>query len=84
MSKLNSHLVLIKVDEAPEQDELGIYTQESWVTNPPTGEVIDVAADVTFCEKGDKVFFERYTSIPHPVRGKEFRVCREDAVLEVL
>lgn len=80
---LNSHLVLIKVDEAQEKDDNGIFTQEEWVTNSPTGVVERVADDVTFCKVGDKVFFERYTSVPTPY-GKEFRLCREDAIFEVI
>lgn len=81
---LNSKLVLIKVDEAPEQDDDGIFVQEVWQTNPPSGEVVDVAKDVTFCKVGDRVFFERYTSIPAVLHGPEYRVCREDAILEIL
>ena len=83
MSKLAPHLVLIKVDTPPEQDESGIFIQEEWVTNQPTGIVERVSDDVTFCKPGDKVFFERYTSIPTPY-GKEFRLCREDAIFEVI
>ncbi len=83
MSKLAPHLVLIKVDIPPEKDENGIYIQEEWVSNLPTGIVERVADDVTFCKPGDKVFFERYTSIPTPY-GKEFRLCREDAIFEVI
>lgn len=80
---LNSKLVLIKVDTPKTQDEDGIYVQEEWITNVPTGTVERVADDVTFCKVGDKVFFERYTSIP-TLYGKEFRLCREDAIFEVL
>lgn len=83
MSQLNSHLVLIKVDQPEEREESGLWKQEEWITNSPTGVVERVADDVTFCKVGDKVFFERYTSIPTPY-GKEFRLCREDAIFEVL
>jgi len=83
MSKLAPHLILIKVDSPATQDESGIFIQEEWVSNLPTGIVERVSDDVTFCKPGDKVFFERYTSIPTPY-GKEFRLCREDAIFEVM
>lgn len=83
MSQLNSHLVLIKVDQPKEKEESGLFISEEWITNQPTGTVERVADDVTFCKVGDRVFFERYTSIPTPY-GKEFRLCREDAIFEVL
>lgn len=82
MRHLNKGLVLIKVDSAPEQDENGLFIQEEWQTNPPTGIVEAVASDVKFCKIGDRVFFERYTSIPTP-HGKDYRLCREDAIFEV-
>lgn len=83
MSKLASHLVLIKIDEPKQQDDDGIFIQEEWVSNQPTGTVERVAEDVTFCKAGDRVFFERYASIPTP-HGKEYRMCKEDYIFEVL
>lgn len=84
MSKLNSQLVLIKVDAPPAKDkEADFFIQEEWQTHPPTGTVEQVADDVTFCKKGDRVFFERYTAIP-TYHGDDYRLCREDAVFEVL
>ena len=83
MHKLNNGLVLVKVDEPKEQDDTGVFVQEEWQTRPPEGEVIAVADDVTFCKVGDRIFFERYTSIPTP-HGENMRMCRESAVFEVL
>jgi co-chaperonin GroES (HSP10) len=80
--KLNSKLVLVKMDQPPEIDENGIYKMEEWKSLPPTGEVISVAKDVTFCKKGDRVFFERYGAIPTPEDG--IRLCREDQIFQVL
>lgn len=81
---LNSHLVLIKVDEPKDREgEDGPFTQEEWVTNSSTGVVERISDNVTFCKVGDKVFFERYTSIPTPY-GPLFKLCREDAIFEVL
>ena len=79
--KLNSHLVLVRVDEAIQQDESGIYVQEEWQSLPPTGEVLAVAEDVTFCKVGDRVFFERYSSVHTP--EENVRVCREDSILGI-
>jgi co-chaperonin GroES (HSP10) len=81
--KLNSKLVLVRCDPPKEQDESGVFIQEEWVTNQPIGVVESVSDDVKFCKKGDKVWFERYTSIPYP-EDKDLRMCREDAILSVL
>ena len=81
--KLSSKLVLIRCDTPKEKDENGIFVQEEWITTPPTGTVEGIAYDVGFCKVGDRVWFERYTSVPHP-EDKGLRVCREEAVLAVL
>jgi len=78
----NSHIVLIKVDPAVEKDESGIYIQEEWKTQPPTGTVTAVGEQVMSCKIGDKVFFERYSSIPTPF-GNDIRACRDNAILGV-
>lgn len=77
--KLNSKLVLIKPDQ-PVEEQDGIYVAEEWKDLPPTGEVLAVAEDVTFCDVGDKVFFERYSAIETP---EDDRIVREDQVLGV-
>lgn len=82
MKKLNSKLVLVKVDPKKEVDSSGFFIAEEWVSNQPTGTVVAVADDVTFCKVGDRVFFERYTSIQTP-DGEDYRLCREDAIFEV-
>lgn len=79
LSKLNSKLVLVRVDQPIDKDEDGIYRQEEWQTRPPTGTVEAVADDVTFCKVGDRVFFERYTAIP--TTEENLRICREHAIL---
>lgn len=81
--KLNSKLVLVKLDKPEETDELGVYRAEEWKSLPPTGVVIDTSSDVTFCKKGDKVFIERYTAVQSPF-GEDVRLCREDAIFAVL
>ena len=77
--KLNSKLVLIKPDKPVEQQD-GIYIAEEWKDLPPTGEVLAVADDVTFCDVGDRVFFERYSAIETP---EDDRIVREDMILQV-
>ena len=81
--KLASKLVLIKVDKPKAQTESGVFIQEEWVSHRPLGVVVAVADDVTACNVGDKVWFERYTAVPHP-EDEELRACREDAIIAVL
>lgn len=81
--KLNHKLVLIRCEKPKEQDESGVFIQEEWVAQSPIGVVEAVSEDVGFCKVGDRVWFERYTSIPHP-EDKDLRMCREDAVLGIL
>ena len=81
--KLNDGLVLVRCESPKEQDESGVFIQEEWVSQQPIGIVEGCAEDVRFCKPGDKVWFERYTSIPYP-EDKNWRMCREDAVLAVL
>jgi co-chaperonin GroES (HSP10) len=81
--KLNKDLVLIRVEPPKEQDDSGIFIQEEWVARQPIGVVEATAPNVEFCKVGDKVWFERYTAIPHPI-DKDLRACREDAIIEVL
>jgi co-chaperonin GroES (HSP10) len=83
MKKLQNNLVLVRVDEAVDQDDDGIYIQEQWITLPPTGVVEMVGIDVNFCKKGDKVMFERYSAIEVPT-DKNLRLCREKAILATL
>lgn len=80
--KLNENLVLIRVDAIKQQDNDGIYQQEEWRSKEPKGVVEAVADDVNFCKVGDKVFFERYSSISVP-EDKDLRLCREDSILGV-
>jgi co-chaperonin GroES (HSP10) len=80
MKKLQSTLVLIKVD--PVVEKVGsIYIQEEWQSLPPSGTVEMVGKDVTFCKKGDHVFFTRYSAIDV---DKDLRLCRENDVLAIL
>ena len=80
--KLNQKLVLVRVESPKDQDDSGIYIQEEWQSQQPIGVVEFVADDVEFCKAGDKIWFERYTSVPHP-EDEDLRMCREDAVIAV-
>lgn len=80
--KLNKNLVCIEVDEPEETTENGVYIQEEWKSQNPTGRVVAVGSGVTFCKPEDRVFFERYTAIQTPF-GKNTRICREDAILAI-
>lgn len=81
--KLASSLVLVRCEPPKEQDESGVYIQDEWVSQQPIGIVEAIADNVVICKVGDKVWFERYTSIPHP-ENKDLRACREDAIIAVL
>ena len=81
--KLAKNLVLIRVDKPKEQTESGVFIQEEWISHIPIGIVEEVADNVTECKVGDRVWFERYTSIPHP-ENEGLRACREDAIIAVL
>jgi len=81
--KLQNSLVLVRVDPVVEQMEEGIFIQDEWKDLPPTGTVEDVGEGVTFCKKGDKVFFTRYAAIEFP-GDDDLRVCKEDGILAVL
>lgn len=80
-TKLNSKLLLVKVDKPAEQDDKGIFVAEEWRTLPPTGVVTEVAEDVTFCKVGDRVFFTRYSADRTPWEG--IRICHEDSIRAV-
>lgn len=81
--KLSSKLVLVRVDKPKEQTDSGIFIQEEWVSHRPLGVVEAVADDVLTCKVGDKVWFERYTAVPHP-ENDDLRACREDAIIAIL
>jgi co-chaperonin GroES (HSP10) len=82
MIKPNNSIVLIKTDGVKTQDDDGILISEQWQDLRPTGTVVAIGDDVAVCKVGDKVFFERYTSIPTPF-GEDVRACRDDAILAI-
>jgi len=76
----NKGIVLVKVDEPREQDDNGLFIQEEWKTQPPTGIVLEVGDGVTFVKPGDKVFFERYSAIQTPF-SEDIKACKEESIL---
>jgi co-chaperonin GroES (HSP10) len=46
-----------------------------------TGTVIAVGDDVSFCEKGDKVFYARYSGAKCTWKDREYRVMNEEDLL---
>lgn len=79
MIQPNKGIVFIKTDGIKTEDN-GILISEQWEDRLPTGTVVSIGKDVTFCDIGDRVFFERYTSIDTPF-GDDIRACREDAII---
>jgi len=83
MHRLNKGIVLIKLDEDKDQNEDGIYIQEEWKTKEPTGEILGVGEDVDFGQVGDRVFINRFASIPTP-HGDNIRLIKKDDIFEIL
>lgn len=71
-------LVVIEVDPPKEKTASGLYIKEDWKTIPPTGVIKEVGPDVTTVAVGDKVLFERYSSI---IIDKTTRMCKESHIL---
>lgn len=74
-------LVLIQADSAKTQTESGILLQEYWKTLPLIGEILEVGPQVTQVKKGDKVTFNRYSSI---ILEKDQRLCKESQISGIL
>lgn len=74
-------LVLIQADSAKTQTESGILLQEDWKTLPLIGEILEVGPQVTQVKKGDKVTFNRYSSI---ILEKDQRLCKESQISGIL
>lgn len=83
MYKLNKGLVLIKLDEDKDQNEDGIFIQEEWKTKEPTGEILGVGEGVDFGAVGDRVFVNRFASIPTP-HGEDIRLVKQEDIFEIL
>jgi co-chaperonin GroES (HSP10) len=82
MKKLQSSLVLIKVDAVQEQDDHGVFMTEEWKELPQTGFVIMAGDKVKFCKVGEHVLFTRYAAIRTPVDGQ--LLCQEQDVLALV
>lgn len=74
-------LVLIQADSAKTQTESGILVQEEWKTLPLIGEILEVGPQVTQVKKGDRVTFNRYSSI---ILEKDQRLCKESQISGIL
>ena len=74
-------LVLIQADSAKTQTESGILLQEEWKTLPLIGEILEVGPQVTQVKKGDRVTFNRYSSI---ILEKDQRLCKESQISGIL
>lgn len=82
MKKLNSKIVLVKVDAVKEMNSDGLYEAEEWKIQPATGVVLAVADDVSFCKPEDRVFIVRYSVYDTPF-GDDVKAILEDSVLAV-
>lgn len=71
-------LVLIQADKPKEKTNSGLYIQEEWKTIPPLGTVEAVGPLVKDVKPGDRVIFERYSSI---ILEDGKRMCKESHIL---
>lgn len=74
-------LVLIQADSAKTQTESGIFLHEDWKSLPLTGEILEVGPQVTQVKKGDRVAFNRYSSI---ILEDDQRICKETQISGIL
>lgn len=83
MHRLNKGLVLVKLDADKDQNEEGIFIQEEWKTKEPTGEILAVGDGVEFGAVGDRVYVNRFASIPTP-HGEDVRLLKKEDIFEIL
>lgn len=82
IKQASSDVIFIEVDQPVNQTSDGIYIEEEWKTLPTTGVIISLGKDITEYKLGDKVFFERYSSIQTPF-GETVRACRKEHILAI-
>lgn len=70
-------LILIKADKPKSETTSGILLNEEWKTLPLEGEILAIGPTVTDFKVGDKVMFERYSSIVLP---NDERLCKASHV----
>lgn len=73
-------ILLIRVDQPKTETASGIIIKEEWKTLPPVGEVLSVGNQVTNAHIGDRVVFERYSSV---VLNDDLRLCRDANILAI-
>lgn len=74
-------LVLIKADDDQTKTKSGLLVSEDWRSKPLTGEVLDTGPQVVAVKKGDRVVFERYSSL---VLEDNQRLCQEKLIFGVV
>lgn len=73
-------IVLIKADEAKTKTASGLFLNEDWKTLPLEGEVLAVGPLVTNVTVGDRVIFERYSSL---ILENNERLCKASHIFGV-
>ena len=63
MIKPQRDIVLVKADKANNQTKSGILISEEWVSHPLTGTIEALGPEVVGLQVGDRILFERYSSI---------------------
>lgn len=82
LKKLASHAILIQLEKI-EKTHTGVYVPDDNVVSEKA-EVLQVAKDVTECEKGDIVLFKSYAPDYFDLDGEEYAILDERNVRAVL
>jgi len=80
MLKPLQDFVLIEVDK-PNEQKGKLFVVEEWKSLPPTGTVIATGPEVESLSVGDRVQFERYSSI---ILEGDFRMVKERSIYGIL
>jgi len=73
-------ICLIKADKSKDKTTSGILLKEEWKSLPMSGEVLAIGPEVSRVKVGDRVVFERYSSI---ILDDDQRLAKESSILGI-
>lgn len=74
-------IVLIKADKARDKTASGLLIKEDWKSLPLAGVILAIGPGVTNVEIGDRVLFERYSSV---ILEDDERLCKASHIIAML
>jgi chaperonin GroES len=74
-------IVLVRADKVQEKTKSGFYIKEEWKSVPPFGTVEAVGPEVKTVKPGDRILFERYSSIR--MEG-DLRLIKENGIQAIV